>query len=92
MQYVVPYGDIINLYSVIVNLFNDLKALGKALNSLTFNILSSFGIVIPLSLVPLTNTLFFLMLIYLTYRYFSDVGKYLILMYIFIIVLLIIGA
>jgi len=92
MQYVVPYGDIINLYSVIVNLFNDLKALGKALNSLTFNILSSFGIAIPSSLVPLTNTLFFLMLIYLTYRYFSDVGKYLILMYIFIIVLLIIGA
>lgn len=83
----VSITEAFNILSALKQIYEGVKVIGEAVNSVVFALLGMFGINIPSNMIPLTNMLFMLVLVYFSYKYLADLGKYLILIYILIIVL-----
>ena len=83
---------VLSIFGALKQIFDGIRAIGEAINYLVFTILGMFGIHIPQQMIPIANTLFMLALLYFSYKYLADLGKYLILIYILIIILSILAA
>ncbi len=88
---IIYISGFLNVINAFKQIFNGIKTIGNAINTIVFYLLSMFGIHIPQNMIPLANTMFMLVLLYFSYKYLSDIGKYLILIYIIIIFLSIIS-
>ena len=83
----VSITEAFNILSALKQIYEGIKTIGEAVNSVVFALLGMFGINIPSNMIPLANMLFMLVLVYFSYKYLADLGKYLILIYILIIVM-----
>ena len=83
----VSITDAFRILSALKQIYEGIKMVGEAVNSVVFALLGMLGINVPSSMIPLANMLFMLVLVYFSYKYLADLGKYLILIYILIIVL-----